>query len=310
MAPRHVALLAALASIWGGSYLLIKYALEDLPAPVIVWARTALASLVLLIALGPAARGAIADLRRRPRAALLLGFFAVGLPFMLITFGEHTVPSGLTAVLIAPASLFVALFALVLDRSERVGRVQALGMCLGLAGVALVVGVESVSSLGELLGSLAMIGAAASYALSGFVVKALYRELTSMQTSFVSITTASLLTLPFAVVSPPDHMPGWRALGAVVCLGAVGTALAFVIYYKLMREIGPARASLVSYLAPGVALFYGALLLDEEITPAAIAGLVLILAGVAVAARRRREPPAPPGAEPVTGELAAVRAGR
>jgi drug/metabolite transporter (DMT)-like permease len=275
-----------------------------------VWARTALASLVLLIALGPAARGAIADLRRRPRAALLLGFFAVGLPFMLITFGEHTVPSGLTAVLIAPASLFVALFALVLDPSERVGRVQALGMCLGLAGVALVVGVESVSSLGELLGSLAMVGAAASYALSGFVVKALYRELTSMQTSFVSITTASLLTLPFAVVSPPDHMPGWRALGAVVCLGAVGTALAFVIYYKLMREIGPARASLVSYLAPGVALFYGALLLDEEITPAAIAGLVLILAGVAVAARRRREPPAPPGAEPVTGELAAVRAGR
>jgi drug/metabolite transporter (DMT)-like permease len=310
MAPRHVALLAALASIWGGSYLLIKYALEDLPAPVIVWARTALASLVLLIALGPAARGAIADLRRRPRAALLLGFFSVGLPFMLITFGEHTVPSGLTAVLIAPASLFVALFALVLDPSERVGRLQAVGMSLGLAGVALVVGVESVSTLGELLGALAMIAAAASYAISGFVVKARYRELTAMQTSFVSITTASLMTLPFAIASPPGELPGWRALGAVVCLGAVGTALAFVIYYKLMREIGPARASLVSYLAPGVALFYGALLLDEAITPAAIAGLVLILGGVAIASRPRREPPPPPGAEPVTGELAAARAER
>jgi drug/metabolite transporter (DMT)-like permease len=304
MAPRHVALLAALASIWGGSYLLIKYALEDLEAPVIVWGRTAIASLVLLIALGPAARGALSDLRRRPRSAALLGFFAVALPFCLITFGEHTVPSGLTAVLISPASLFVAAFAVVLDPAERVGRVQALGMVMGLAGVALVVGVESVSTVGQLLGALAMLGAAASYAVSGFIVKARYRRLTSMQTSFVSISTASLMTLPLAAGTLPHHVPGLQAVLSVVCLGAVGTATAFVIYYKLMLEIGPARASLVSYLAPGVALFYGAVLLDEPITPAAIAGLVLILAGVAVAARRRLEPPAP--CEPVTAELAVV----
>jgi drug/metabolite transporter (DMT)-like permease len=303
MAPRHVALLSALAAIWGGSYLLIKYALEDLEAPVIVFARTAIASLVLLVALGPAARGALADLRRRPRSAALLGFFAVALPFCLITFGEHTVPSGLTAVLISPASLFVAAFAVVLDPAERVGRVQALGMLMGLAGVGLVVGVESVSTVGQLLGALAMLGAAASYAISGFVVKASYGRLTSMQTSFVSISVASLMTLPAAAGTMPHALPGLRAVASVVCLGAVGTALAFVIYYKLMLEIGPARASLVSYLAPGVALFYGALALGEAITPAAVAGLVLILAGVAVAARR---PAAPVPAEPVTGELAAV----
>jgi drug/metabolite transporter (DMT)-like permease len=304
MAPRHAALLATLASIWGGSYLLIKYALEDFQAPVIVWGRTAIASLVLLLALGPAARGAVADLRRRPRSAALLGFFAVALPFSLITFGEHTVPSGLTAVLISPASLFVAAFAVVLDQAERVGRVQVAGMLLGLAGVGLVVGVESVSTVGELLGALAMLGAAASYAVSGFIVKGRYGRLSSMQTSFVSISTASLMTLPLAVGTAPREVPGVRAILSVLCLGAVGTAVAFVIYYKLMQEIGPARASLVSYLAPGVALFYGAALLDEAITPASIAGLALILAGVAIAARRRAEPPAP--AEPVTGELAAV----
>jgi drug/metabolite transporter (DMT)-like permease len=304
MAPRHAVLLATLASIWGGSYLLIKYALEDFQAPVIVWGRTAIASLVLLLALGPAARGAVADLRRRPRSAALLGFFAVALPFSLITFGEHTVPSGLTAVLISPASLFVAAFAVVLDQAERVGRVQVAGMLLGLAGVGLVVGVESVSTVGELLGALAMLGAAASYAVSGFIVKGRYGRLSSMQTSFVSISTASLMTLPLAVGTAPREVPGVRAILSVLCLGAVGTALAFVIYYKLMQEIGPARASLVSYLAPGVALFYGAALLDEAITPASIAGLALILAGVAIAARRRAEPPAP--AEPVTGELAAV----
>jgi drug/metabolite transporter (DMT)-like permease len=306
MSPRHVALLAALASIWGGSYLLIKYALEDFDAPMIVWGRTALAALVLLAALGPtAARGALGDMRRRPGSAALLAGVAVAAPFTLITLGEHTVPSGLTAVLISPASLFVALFAPFLDPTERIGRVQAVGMLLGLAGVALVVGVESVSTPGEILGALAMIGAAAFYALGGFVVKARYRRLTSMQTSFVSISGAALLTLPLAVATTPDHMPGLRAVLAVLCLGAVGTALAFVVYYRLMLELGPARTSLVSYMAPGVALFYGALFLDERITVAAIAGLVLIVAGVAIASRRRAERVAPP--EAATGELAVSR---
>jgi drug/metabolite transporter (DMT)-like permease len=305
MAPRHAALLAALAAIWGGSYLLIKYALEDLDAPVIVWGRTALAALVLLVALGPAAaRGALADLRRRPGSAVLLGFLAVALPFSLITLGEHTVPSGLTAVLIAPSSLFVALFAPFLDPAEGIDRRQGAGMLVGLAGVALVVGLESVQSTGEVLGAVAMIGAAASYGLSGFVVKGRYGRLTSMQTSFVSIATASLMTLPFALATLPDRVPGLRASLAVLALGAVGTAVAFVIFYKLMLEVGPARASLVSYLAPGVALFYGALLLGEAITPAAVAGLALILAGVAIASRRQRRsgthapPPAAPDAAP------------
>jgi drug/metabolite transporter (DMT)-like permease len=163
-------------------------------------------------------------------------------------------------------------------------------MLIGLAGVALVVGVESVHSTGQLLGALAMIGAAASYAVSGFVVKGRYARLTSMQTSFVSILTAALMTLPFAVATAPSQLPGLRASLAVLALGAVGTALAFVLFYRLMLDLGPARASLVSYLAPGVALFYGAVFLGEAITVAAVAGLVLILSGVAVASRRRRQP--------------------
>jgi drug/metabolite transporter (DMT)-like permease len=289
MGLRNAALLTALSAIWGASYLLIKYALEDLDAPVIVWARTAIAGLVLLVALGPAAaRSALADLRRRPGSAALLGFFAIALPFSLITLGEHTVPSGLTAVLIAPTSLFVAMFAPFLDPAESINRRQGVGMLIGLAGVALVVGVESVHSTGQLLGALAMIGAAASYAVSGFVVKGRYGRLTSMQTSFVSIITASLMTLPFALATAPARLPGLRASLAVLALGAIGTALAFVIFYRLMLDVGPARASLVSYLAPGVALFYGAVLNGEAITVAAVAGLALILAGVAVASRRRQ----------------------
>src|ERR1700754_1902148 len=183
MTPRQIALLGALAAIWGGSYLLIKYALEDFSAPMIVWGRTALAALVLLIALRGAARGALADLRRRPGWAVVLGTVSVAAPFLLITFGEHEVPSGLTAVLISPAALFVALFAPFIDPSERIDRRQTIGLVAGLAGGALLVGVESISTLGQFLGALAMIGAAAFYALGGFVVKRRYGRLTSMQTS-------------------------------------------------------------------------------------------------------------------------------
>jgi drug/metabolite transporter (DMT)-like permease len=154
----------------------------------------------------------------------------------------------------------------------------------------LVVGVESISTLAQFLGALAMVGAAAFYALGGFVVKRRYGRLTSMQASFVSITAASLWTLPSAAATAPTQTPGLGAVAAVLALGAIGTALAFVIFYKLIAEAGAGRASLVSYLAPGVALFYGAVFLDEAITVAAIAGLVLILGGVAVASRPRREP--------------------
>ncbi len=258
MTPRQIGLLAALASIWGGSYLLIKYALEDLSAPMIVWARTALAALVLLIAMGGAARGAFADIRRRPGWAITLGAVSVAVPFSLITFGEHEVPSGLTAVLISPAALFVALLAPILDVSERIERRQAIGLLAGLAGVALVVGVESIHTLGQFLGAMAMLGAALFYALGGFVVKKRYGRLTSMQTSFVSISVASIIMLPPAVATAPSEMPGLGAIASVIALGVVGTALAFVIFYKLIAEVGAGRASLVSYLAPGVALFYGA----------------------------------------------------
>jgi drug/metabolite transporter (DMT)-like permease len=300
MSPRHIVLLGSLAAIWGGSYLLIKYALEDLSAPMIVWARTAIAALVLLVALRSAAPGVLADMRRRPGWALLLGTVSVTAPFLLITFGELEVPSGLTAVLISPAALFVAMFAPFIDPSERIDRRQAVGLVIGLAGVAIVVGVESISTLWQFLGALAMVGAAAFYALGSFVVKGRYGRLTSMQTSFVSLSVASLMTLPIAIATAPSEVPGLRAIAAVVALGAIGTALAFVIFYKLIAEVGAGRASLVSYLAPGVALFYGAVFLDEAITLAAIGGLALILGGVALASRRRT--PAPePVASPVHG---------
>src|SRR3954470_989749 len=288
MSARHVGLLAALSAIWGGSYLLIKYALEGFSAGAIVSARCLLAS-VVLAALG-AAGPALRDIRARPGWALILGVTAVTAPFLLITFGEHVVPSGLTAVLVSPASLFVALLAPFIDVSERIDRRQGLGMAMGLGGVALVVGVESIGKLAEFLGALAMVGAAFFYALSSFVVKRRYGKLAAMQTSWVSVTVAGVLVLPLGLATTPGHTPDAGSVAALAALGVIGTAAGFIIFYKLINEVGAGRAALVSYLAPGVALFYGALFRDEAVTMAAVAGLVLILGGVAIASRPRRTP--------------------
>ena len=304
MTTRQAWLLGLLAAIWGGSYLLIKYALEGFSPADVVFLRTAVGAGVLIGVIriqGGEALAALGDVRRRPRHALLLGFVAITAPFLLITFGEKAVPSGLTAVLISPASLFVAIFAPFLDPSERIGRTGAFGLLVGLVGVGVLVGVETVHSLDEFLGALAILAASASYALASFVVKGSYGDIPPITTSAISVGVGSLLTLPVAAATVRGGAPGLGAVAALVVLGAIGTAFAFVIFYYLITTVGAGRASLVSYLAPAVALFYGAVFRDERITIAAVGGLVLILIGVFLAGRRGRPRVAVPEFEPAEG---------
>lgn len=304
MTPRQAGLLGALAALWGASYLLIKYALEDFSPAAVVCLRTTLGAIVLyavIRAQRAESHAALSDLRRRPGTAVLFSFLAIGAPFLLIAAGEQHVPSGLTAVLIASAPLFVAVFAPVLDPTEVVGRREAVGLALGLAGVGVLVGVETIGTVAEFLSALGMVAAAASYTLAAFMVKRAYRELPSLAVSFISVAGGALLTLGPAVLTAPAHPPGWRSTFALVVLGVAGTALAFVIFYRLIAEVGAGRASLVAYLIPPLSLAYGAALLDERVTPAAIGGLALILAGVALASHAPR--PCPEGAEAAAGAI-------
>jgi drug/metabolite transporter (DMT)-like permease len=297
---RQAGLLGLLAVLWGASYLLIKYTLEDFSPAMIVFARTLLGAAVLyaiIRAQGGEARARLSDLRRRPWTALLLGAVAITAPFLLISYGELEVPSGLTAVLIAAAPLWVAIFAPLLDASEKVAGRQAAGLVLGIAGVALLVGVESIGSLGQFLGALGIVGAAACYSLSSFMVKGNYRGMPALTASFISVGAGCLLVAPVAAATAPTHAPGLRSVLSLVVLGVAGTAFAFLVFYRLIAELGAGRASLVSYLIPPISLAYGALLLDERITPAAIGGLVLVCAGVALAARGAEA--APEGAEAI-----------
>lgn len=290
MSARHAALLGLLAALWGSSYLLIKYALDGFSPAEIVFGRAALAACVLvpLCALrGGTTRARLADARRRPGVALGLGTLFVAAPFELISFGELHVPSGLTAILIAPSPIFVALLALAFDPSERLAGRGWVGLAVGLSGVALLVGVESVSSLATFLGSMGILLASACYAGASYVVKTGYRGFPPLVTSAFAVSAAALVTLPVALLAPGAGSPDAGDWAALVALGVTHTALAFLIFYELIGAVGAGRANLVSYLTPPFALVYGAVLLSERVTVAALVGLGLILAGVTLASRRR-----------------------
>jgi drug/metabolite transporter (DMT)-like permease len=290
MTPRQIGLLVLLSALWGGVFLLVKYALMDFSAVEVAFFQALIGALGLfgiVIFQGGAARAKLGDILRRPAQALLLGALAIATPFMLIALGELTVPSGLAGVLVSTTPMFVALFAPWIDPAMEINRRQGVGLAVGLLGVALVVGAHFIGSLGQLVGALALLGAAASGALSGFVVKLQYKDkgVPASTTSFFALSVGALLTLPVAVITAPRELPGTRAVLAVVALGLLCTAVAFMLYYRLIDHIGEERASLSNYLTPAFALLYGVLLLSESLTIWAIIGLVLIISGAEITLR-------------------------
>jgi drug/metabolite transporter (DMT)-like permease len=278
-----------LSAVWGASYLQIKIALDGFDASMVVFGRVAIAAALLYLAvLARDETGrAFAYLRRYPGRVAIQGFLSITLPFLLISYGETQISSGLTGILVAPGPLFVALFAPFLDRSEKVDRRGGLGLLIGFAGVVLLVGVDTVHDPGEFLGSIAVLGAACSYALGAMYAKNRFADVPPLAVSLFACIAASLMVLIPALVTLPGSSPDVGEIAAVVSLGVFGTALAFVLYYSLIAETGAGRASLVGYMIPPAALVYGATLLDEKISAASIAGLVLILGGVALAGRQR-----------------------
>src|SRR4051794_36623683 len=232
----------SLSAIWGGSYLLIKIALDGFEAPMIVWARVTLAAVILYFAVHARADSerAFRFMRQRPGRVAALGLLSIAMPFLLISYGETQISSGLTGILVAPGPLFVALFAPFLDPSERVDRRGGFALLVGFAGVIVLVGAGTVHDLREFLGSLAVLGAACSYGLGAMYTKKRLSEpgVPPFVVSFFSCTAAALITLPFALATIGHNHPDLGEIAAVVSLGVIGTALAFVLYYSLIAETG------------------------------------------------------------------------
>jgi drug/metabolite transporter (DMT)-like permease len=277
MTRRSWLIVAATAALWGASYMFIKVALEDFSEGAIVCIRTALgAALLLSIA---ARRRVLGDLRGRVRWVAIIASVQVIGPFLLITYGENHISSSLTAILISSVPIFTALLALRFDHAERSQGWALVGIAVGIVGVALLFGVDLSGSADELLGGGMMLLAALGYAISWMLVKHKLAGAAPVTVAGGTMVVATLATLPLLVAAPPAGTPGLDAVGSLLALGAGGTGAAFVLYYTLIARIGPARASMVGYVAPAFSILYGVVLLDEALTPAAVGGLLLILAG-------------------------------
>jgi drug/metabolite transporter (DMT)-like permease len=279
-------LLGVLSALWGSSYLFIKVGLEDGLSPgVIVFVRSFLAALVLLPLAARA--GALHGLRDNVGPILVLAVVQMGGPLTLITLGEQEISSSLAGILVATAPIFTFLLAFVLEGEERASGLSLVGVVVGITGVAMLLGVDVDGGPAALLGGLLVVLASFGYGVGAWYVKRNVSGVRPIAMVGATTLTVAVGSAPFALLALPSHTPGIDAIGSLLTLGVLCTGLAFVIFYSLVSSDGPAKASLVGYIAPGFSIAYGITLLDERFTVATAAGLALILGGSWLAAEGR-----------------------
>jgi drug/metabolite transporter (DMT)-like permease len=285
---RRAWLLFLLVSVlWGIPYFLIKIAIDDMSPVFVVAGRCAIAALVLVPV--AALRGTLSALRGRLGTVALLGLVHIVAPFTLITYGETHISSSLTGLLIAVEPVVIALL---LARTEPLGRVRIAGLIVGFAGVAVLVGLDVSGDRLGLLGAAMVLAAAVSYAVATIMVQRRAADIPPEALASGTTTVATVVLLPFALLNLPDgsvRPDGWAALAA---LGVLCTAVALLAFYGLIALAGSNKAGLVTYMNPVVAVFLGVLLLDEHVGVSTVAGFALVLAGCWLSTRpeRPREP--------------------
>ncbi len=278
MGRRDATLLLCLSAIWGASFLFIKLGVDQLEPSVVVLGRLVVGVLVLLPLV--AARGGLAPLKKHVWSLVALGTLNNALPFWLLGFAETRLDSGLTAVIQAAAPIFTVLLAGRIDPSQHVRGVRLAGIAVGFVGVALLVGVQHG---GQVTAALAVVLTALCYAASVLFAGRAMKGLAPLQVSVGQLGCAAILMAPLGIAQLPAKAPEAKTIAAVVALGALGSGVAYLLYFAIIASAGASRAILVTYLVPAFALLYGAVFLDEGISTAALGGLALILGGVALA---------------------------
>jgi drug/metabolite transporter (DMT)-like permease len=238
-------------------------------------------------------QGALTALRPHLPTIGVLAVVQVGAPFLLITFGEKHIASSLAGILVASAPIFTALLALRMDREEMATGWRLVGVLVGILGVGMLFGVDLSGDSAALLGGLMVLLASLGYAIGPLQMKRRLQGVPPVGTAAATMTLAALLLTPAVPFALPSHAPGLDTVASLLVLGAGGTGIAFLIFYTLIAEIGPGRATVVAYIAPGFSVAYGIVLLDERFTLGTAAGLLLILGGswLAAGARLNRSGP-------------------
>ena len=299
---------ALLALIWGFSYILIKLGVEAMPATVVVLVRVGTGAIALLVVFAVLRRRPVGPgFRRKLPGYLFMAVMSTVLPFLLITWGQYYITTGLASILNATTPLWTAILAWWVTPGERPSRVNYLGVAAGFVGTGILLGPELVQDpfKASALAGLAVVAGAASYAVAALGQRRLLAGVDPVESSLWQLLLASVLMLIVAAPALPAAHPGTRALAAVLVLGVVGTGFAYILYFYILNSLGGTRGASVTFVIPVTAVFWGAVLFHERLSIQTLAGMAVILFGIVLTSlrRMRRQP-----AEEVPEAAAARRA--
>lgn len=282
--PRiDVLLLALLALLWGSSYLFIKVAVEDISPITLIAARVAGASVLLLTIMR--LRGQ--RLPRSPslwRMLLVQSFLTSSGAWTLLAWGQQFVDASLASVLNSTSPIFVILFTVFITNHEQIDRRKLIGVCIGIFGVTLIVGLDALAGLfQQVAGQSACLAGAALYACAAIYGRR-FSEPGALKTATGTMLLATLVLVPMAFIieSPLTLRPSWQAIAATVILSLVCTGVALLIYFRLLQSLGSLGVASQAYLRAGVGVLLGVIFLGETLTPAIVSGLAAAILGVAL----------------------------
>jgi drug/metabolite transporter (DMT)-like permease len=290
MSRRAVLLFLGLGFAWGIPYLLIKVAVEELSPTELVLARTALAAALLLpIAL---VQKAVVPVLRRWKPLLAYTLVEIAIPWVSLNKAEQHLPSSTVGLLIAAVPLAGLAVAYVSGRAEHLNPMAWLGLGLGIAGVGCLVGFDVA---GSDLFAVGLVGITVlGYAIGPAILSRTLSDLPGMGVVAVSLALCSLIYVPIVLVTDgvPSGVPSGDVIVSVVILALICTAAAFLMLFALVGEVGPVRATTITYVNPAVAVIAGVLILDEPLTVFTVIGFVLVVAGSFLVNTRPRTAPA------------------
>jgi drug/metabolite transporter (DMT)-like permease len=283
MNRRALLLFLAMSVIWGISYLFIRIAVIEISPMVLVFLRTALAALILLpIALS---RG---ELRGLAKSWLPLAAFAaceIGIPWVLMAHAEQSISSSLTGLLVAAVPLVGVVIATAGGNREHLGLASVSGLLVGIVGVAAIVGFDLRATSSFALFEMGVV--VVCYALGPAILARYLGELPSVGVIAVSLLACSIVYAPIAALQWPHAMPSISVFASVIVLAVVCSAIGFLLFFALVGEIGPVRATVITYINPVVAAVLGVIVLRERFTAGMAVGFVLVVLGSTLATRSR-----------------------
>ena len=270
-----------LALLWGSSFFFMEVALTDIGPVTLVFGRVVLAALALVLYC--LLRGIrITFTRERVVAFIIMGIIANVFPFTLIALGQVEITSSLSAIIIATTPLFSVLLGHYCGRKEPATPAKLAGVLTGIIGVTFLIGFDALAEVSTSpTAQLAIVGAAFFYGLSA-VYGRRFSGIPPVVTSAAMLSTASLIMAPltFMLETPFDPLPALPAWSAVVALGLASTALAYLLYFRILADAGATNAMLVTFIQPPVSIFLGIVFLSETVAPHQFGGLAIILAGL------------------------------